>query len=770
VPFERNPRFTGREPQLAEIEGKLFTRDHTAKIAITGLGGVGKTQLVLELLYRMKDKNKHCLIIWVHATNGESLHQAYRDVAWQLRIPGWEDENADVKRLVQGHLSRDDAGQWLIVFDNADDIDMWIAKAGSKQESEEGSRGLGDYLPSSGQGSIIFTTRDRRTASKLARQNVVIIPEMDEVAATQLLQKCLINPDLVNNRHDTAVLLAELTYLPLAIAQAAAFINENGITLGCYLSLLAEQEEEVIALLSKEFEDDGRYRNIKNPVATTWLISFEQIQQRNSLAAQYLSFMSCVDPKEIPQSLLPPGSSRKEETEAIGTLDAYSFVSRRPGNPVLDLHRLVHLATRNWLRKERKLAQWTERVIVRLEEVFPDDDHKNRSVWRRYLPHARYAQQADLTDKDWTCRMDLIWRYGMCLYRDGQWDEAEVAFTQVLEMRTRVLGPDHLSTLTSMANLASTYWNQGRWNEAENLHVQVMEIRKEVLGANHPDTLTSMANLASTYRKQGRFNEAEKLEVQVMETSKAVLGAEHPDTLTSMASLASTYRNQGRWSEAEKLGVQVIEIMKAVLGAEHPDTLTSMANLASTYWLQGRWNEAEKLEVQVMETSKAVLGAEHPDTLTSMANLASTYRNQGRRNEAEKLEMQVIKIRKAVLGAEHPDTLTSMANLASTYYSQERWSAAEKLDVQVVETRKAVLGAEHPSTLTSMANLAYTWKSQRRLPDALTLLEACCRLRHKVLGPDHPYTRASFHALSHWRDEHNLLLNENLPPSNSQNV
>jgi tetratricopeptide (TPR) repeat protein len=770
VPFERNPRFTGRKLQLAEIEGKLFTRDHTAKIAITGLGGVGKTQLVLELLYLMKDKHKHCLIIWIPATNGESLHQAYRDVARQLRIPGWEDENADVKRLVQGHLSRDDAGQWLIVFDNADDIDMWIAKAGSEQESEEGSRGLVDYLPSSGQGSIIFTTRDRKTASNLARQNVVEIPEMDEEAATQLLQKCLINPDLVNNRHDTAVLLAELTYLPLAIAQAAAFINENGITLGCYLSLLAEQEEEVIALLSKEFEDDGRYRNIKNPVATTWLISFEQIQQRNSLAAQYLSFMSCVDPKEIPQSLLPPGSSRKEETEAIGTLDAYSFVSRRPGNPVLDLHRLVHLATRNWLRKERKLAQWTERVIVRLEEVFPDDDHKNRSVWRRYLPHARYAQQADLTDKDWTCRMDLIWRYGMCLYRDGQWDEAEVAFTQVLEMRTRVLGPDHLSTLTSMANLASTYWNQGRWNEAENLHVQVMEIRKEVLGANHPDTLTSMANLASTYRKQGRFNEAEKLEVQVMETSKAVLGAEHPDTLTSMASLASTYRNQGRWSEAEKLGVQVIEIMKAVLGAEHPDTLTSMANLASTYWLQGRWNEAEKLEVQVMETSKAVLGAEHPDTLTSMANLASTYRNQGRRNEAEKLEMQVIKIRKAVLGAEHPDTLTSMANLASTYYSQERWSAAEKLDVQVVETRKAVLGAEHPSTLTSMANLAYTWKSQRRLPDALTLLEACCRLRHKVLGPDHPYTRASFHALSHWRDEHNLLLNENLPPSNSQNV
>jgi putative hemolysin len=80
-----------------------------------------------------------------------------------------------------------------------------------------------------------------------------------------------------------------------------------------------------------------------------------------------------------------------------------------------------------------------------------------------------------------------------------------------------------------------------------------METSKTVLGAEHPDTLTSMANLASTYHNQGRWNEAEKLEVQVMETRKTVLGAEHPDTLTSMANLASTYQHQGRWNEAEKL-------------------------------------------------------------------------------------------------------------------------------------------------------------------------------------------------------------------------
>ncbi|KAF2193470.1 HET-domain-containing protein [Zopfia rhizophila CBS 207.26] len=615
VPFEKNPRFTGRKPQLTKLEEMLFQQDQTTKIAIIGLGGVGKTQLALELVYRIRYEN--CSIIWIPATNRESLEQAYLDAAKQLGISGCEDDKVDVKRLVQNHLSSESAGQWLLVFDNADDINMWIGK------SEQGSSCLIDYLPKNKQGSIIFTTRDKKTAVKLAHQNVVGVPEMDETVATQLLQKCLVDQNLINNREDTTALLAQLTYLPLAIVQAAAYINENEIALRDYLSLLAEQEEDVIDLLSEEFEDEGRYRNVKNPVATTWLISFEQIRQRDPLAADYLSFMSCIDPKDVPQLLLPPGQSRKKETDAIGMLNAYSFIIKRPADQAADIHRLVHLATRNWLRKEELLAQWTEKVIVRLEEVFPDDDYRNRSVWRTYLPHARYALESDLVDRDWKNRMDLMWRYGMCLYEDGRWNEAETPITQVqvMETRKRVFGTEHPDTLTSMANLASTYMHQGRWKEAEELEVQVMETSLRVLGAEHPDTLTSMANLASTYRKQGRWKEAEELEVQVMETSLKVLGAEHPDTLTSMANLASTYRNQGRWKEAEELEVQAMETRKRVLGAEHPDTLTSMNNLAFTWKKEGRVAEAIKLINECVQLRTLVLGADHPNTLSSSTAL-----------------------------------------------------------------------------------------------------------------------------------------------------
>ena len=366
-------------------------------------------------------------------------------------------------------------------------------------------------------------------------------------------------------------------------------MNENCVTPADYLSLLADQEEEVIDLLSEEFEDDGRYHNVKNPVATTWLISFDQIRHRDPLAADYLSFIACIDPKDIPQSLLPAGASQKKETDAIGTLDAYSFIIRRPADLALDLHRLVHLATRNWLRKEELITQWTERAISRLEEVFPDHGHKNRSLWRTYLPHARYALLSDLVNKNGEIRMNLTWRFGMCLYSDGRYNEAEVSFMEVAERRKKVLGEEHPSTLTSMANLASTYRNQGRWKEAEELEVQVMETRKRVLGEEHPDTLTSMANLASTYRNQGRWKEAEELEVQVMETSLRVLGEEHPDTLTSMANLAFTWKGQGRGAEALKLMEECVQLRTRILGVDHPYTLSSSAT----------WNgwQTERLEI-----------------------------------------------------------------------------------------------------------------------------------------------------------------------------
>jgi hypothetical protein len=344
VPFERNPGFTGREAELRQLRQLLAPRNRTSKVAIAGLGGVGKTQLALELLHLVKAEYPDCSIFWIPAMSKDALDQACLKAAKELGLPGC-DGQADAKGLLQTHLSGGSVGKWLLVFDNADDIGMWV----DKLEGE--SRRLLDYLPKSDRGSIVFTTRNKRAAVALAGASLVQLSEMDEAVGRELLLNHLVDKNL-DAPEDTSDLLSRLTYLPLAIVQAAAYVNANGITLKDYISLLDEQEEDIIDLLSQDFEDESRYPDSDNPVATTWLISFGQIRDKDPLAADYLCLMSCLEPKDIPRAVLPAGQSRKQEVDALGTLQAYSFVAKGDANSALNIHRLVHLATRNWLRKE----------------------------------------------------------------------------------------------------------------------------------------------------------------------------------------------------------------------------------------------------------------------------------------------------------------------------------------------------------------------------------------------------------------------------------
>ncbi|KAE8137770.1 hypothetical protein BDV38DRAFT_282704 [Aspergillus pseudotamarii] len=784
VSLDRNPRFVGRQAEIIELEELITMPNGPKRIAITGLGGIGKTQVALEVAHRIRDRDKECSVFWVPCTSHAMIEQTFLNIVQTL---GFHDvKPAEVKEKIKIYLSSERAGKWLLIFDNADDREMWLA-------NNDATAALEDILPQSDQGRILFTTRNGELAVDLTASNMITLPDVDKETASDILESLLLQKDLLDDPVTTSTLLEQLAFLPLAIAQASAYINKKRLSLSAYLMLFQEKEQDSVELLSEDFRDPGRYRDIRNPVITTWLISFQQIQDQDQLAADYLSFMSCIDPRNIPHSLLPPQESRKRTLDALGLLNAYSFTNSQDLN--ISMHRLVHIATRNWLRKNGRFGYWIQRVSDRMQTMFPDADYTNRALWREYLPHAltlvhdselivQQEQYIELIVKIANCldsdaryhEAEVLYRTVMriCQDRDvpehvtlttlmiissiyrsqGRWNEAEELGVQVIDRSKAVLGEEHPDTLTSMLTLAKVYRDQGRWNKAEELGVQVIDRSKAVLGEKHPDTLTSMLTLAKVYRDQGRWNKAEEIEVQVVEARTAALGAEHPSTLTSMSNLALIYQSQGRWNEAEKIEIQAMEAGMAALGAEYPDTVARMSNLALIYHNQGRWNKAEELVVQVIEKRTAVLGTEHPDTLTSMSNLASIYHNQGRWNEAEELGVEVIEKRTAVLGLEHPDTLTGMSNLASIYHNQGRWNEAEKLDVQVIEGRRAALGTEHPDTLTSMADLAYTWKSQGKPQDALSQMEKCLELCRKVLGPTNPHTRAFDNVICEWRDEY----------------
>jgi tetratricopeptide (TPR) repeat protein len=707
---------------------------------------VGKTQLVIELAYRVTKKQCDCSVFWIPATDLESLHQAYLAVAENLGIPGLDKPGADVKLLVKQYFSKSSTGRWLLIFDNADDLDMWIKKPSSELGA---GRRLLDYLPKSTQGSIVFTTRDRRIAVKLAPQNVVEVSEMSDETAKKLLKKCLINAHPTDTNHGIETILAQLTYLPLAIVQASSYINENGISITDYLKLLADKDDTIIELLSEDFEDDGRYENIKNPVATTWLISFERILHRDALAAEYLSFMACVEPKDIPESLLPNGPSRKKQTEAIGTLSAYAFVSRRSGGTVLDLHRLVHLATRNWLLENGQMTKWAAKAVSRLAEVFPNDEHRNRAEWRGYLSHATYALASMYVRQDRDDHVELLQKLGLCLLSDGRFDEASGHLLEVMETREKVLGIDHPDTLMSVSNLAGVLDRQGKYEESEELNQRVLAVSEKVLGVDHPHTLTSVSNLAGVLERQGKYKESEELNQRALAVSEKVLGVDHPDTLMSVNNLAGVLDRQGKYEESEQLNQRALAVKEKVLGVNHPSTLMSVSNLALVLDRQGKYEESEQLNQRALAAREKVLGVDHPDTLMSVNNLAGVLERQGKYEESEQLNQRALAVKEKVLGVDHPDTLMSVSNLALVLDRQGKYKESEQLNRRVLAVSEKVLGVDHPHTLTSVSNLAGVLDRQGKYEESEQLNRRALAAREKVLGVDHPDTLMSVYCLAY---------------------
>ncbi|KAF2726595.1 HET-domain-containing protein [Polyplosphaeria fusca] len=507
IPFSQNDQFVGRESQLAELEAQLFEYNRATKMVIVGPPGTGKSQLALEVAHRTRQRNKDCSVFWIDASDTDSLYRSYAGIAQKLGIPGWDDEKADSRQLVRAHLSGEGEKPYLLVFDNADDVSL-----GSSGRST-GAAHLSDYVPQSEFCSILCTTTNRDTAEMLAASDVVELKEMAPSTAQRMLGNHLRTLFSGSEQQEAQLLLHELSCLPLAIVQAAAYINTRDITLQQYRSLITRQREAVPGRNSESPENGPQEHDITGPVATTLLISLDQLRGDNNLATDCLSLAACVDRKDIPLDLLPATSPREGE-EAVKVLSGYGLVTRRPAESSLDLHQLVHRALQEWLQRQGRLDEWTGNAIRELYRVFPGNDHGSRSKWRRLLPHAKYVLTHSSAEKEGGDRLELARKCAMALYNDGRWTEAEQLDVQVMETSSR-----------------------GRWTEAERLEVQVMETRKRVLGDEHPDTLISMNNLAFTFQGQGLYNKAISLLEKCCQLQQRNLGPEHPYTISSVEAL-----------------------------------------------------------------------------------------------------------------------------------------------------------------------------------------------------------------------------------------
>ena len=488
VPYRRNPYFTGQETLLSLLHSTLTaakTPVPTQPQAISGLGGIGKTQLALEYAYRHRDEYQ--AVLWAKAESYESLVLDFVNFAQVLQLPQRDAQDHTITVMAVKHwLNSHD--RWLLILDNADDLAL-----------------LDPFLPASGKGHILLTTR---THAQGTFAQGIAVEQMQLAEGTLLLLRRarVLTPQApleqasAADRSVAQQIVEMLGGLPLALDQAGAYIEETGCSLHAYLDRYRSQRTRLLRRRGRLVTDHPE------SVTTTWSLSFEKVKQTSPVATQLLAFCAFLHPDSIPEELLTEEVPDVEPTrlvndliafdEGMESLRAYSLVRRHAGTEIVSIHRLVQAVLRDAMTEDQQ-QHWAERAVRVVNSLFPSGEPETWHLCERYLLTVQTC--ADLIAA-WNMvfpeAINMLNQAGVYLVERAEYEQAEPLLLRALAIREQMLGANHPNTAQSLNNLAYLYEVQGQYEQAEPLYKRALAIHEQVLGANHPDTIIVRANYA----------------------------------------------------------------------------------------------------------------------------------------------------------------------------------------------------------------------------------------------------------------------------------
>lgn len=706
--------------------------DQPGATVLVGPDGYGKTHLAAAQLAYASRANSTDLQVWINASSPSAVVAGYARAAVDA---GFADRGLAPEvaaSIFLDWLNRTDR-PWLVVLDNLTD-----------------PGGMRGHLPSGRYGHVIVTCQQSADLSELAslRPRVCPVREFSPREALGYLTARLY--DDADKRVEALDLAADLGYMPLALALAAATMAGTALSCRQYRAMFAARSHDLA----------GRTTDGVVPAAdVAWSLALDRADQRSpgGLTRPVLALVALVDPAGMPVGMTTSRAARdylsgrgrgvpcddQQVLAAVQGLAQSGLVSiDQSASPALvAVHPVIQETVRR-LAPGAVLDDAARAAADAIAEIWPRQDAD---------PALEHALRGCVC---WLGGIagDLLWlpephpvliRTGTSMAEAGLTRPAVTYWTSMLAASNRALGPENAATLAIRDYLAGACEAAGRLPDAVALLEAGVAEREQAQGREHPDTLTARANLARAYRASGMTDAAIEAYERVIADREWVLGAEHPDTLAARSQLASACLKAGRIDQAISVYQRNVSDWERALGPEHPAVLTEYLNLGAAYQAADQIDDAIATFSRVRTMNEKLLGQDDPETARAASYLAFAYRKSGRLKDAIGLYRQALASREAVLGTDHPDTLTAMANLASCYHSAHRMKDAIGLYERLLVARERVQGSDHRDTLTTRGNLAGAYHSAGRLSDALPVYEQTLADFERVLGPDHPDTLTS---------------------------
>ncbi|MEU4104472.1 FxSxx-COOH system tetratricopeptide repeat protein [Streptomyces tanashiensis] len=766
----RNPRFTGRDDLLSELQERLMDAERgNAACTLLGMSGIGKTQIAAEYAHRFS--SDYDVVWWVSSDDRNVQRDRFGELAAELGLATGNEPGERIRAVREALRRGAPHSRWLVVFDGWDDTD-----------------GAGVILPQ-GPGHVLVTSRNRGWGDYT---DILEIPGFDRTESTAYLMRRA--PHVTAPEADEVA--AEFGDVPLPLVQAAAWLGESRMDVSEYLHMVREGRISAV-----EPSGDG----FPQASLTSWSILINRLRRAQPQAIDVLSLCASFAPGRIPLGLIRayPQADLPEDlrwmvtdlaawSRALDTLVNYSVLTRETRGPVnnaevgphqesVHMHRLVHDIVARLTEGDHREAH-RKAVRTLLAEADPGNPMDSRH-WPRYaelLPHLepsgallshnprvqtavlnclRYCfrsgefkagvQLAEKIRGHWSTFMDpldqpmldLTTQQGNILRSFGRFREA---YDLDLAQRDRLAAaqpPNGLGTLLSNNAICSDLRFLGQYKESETLQRQVLADAERLLGESEFSTLVARHNLGVTLRQLGRFREAYESDAETLAHSERVLGKRHSHTLNSSNALVHDLRLLGQYREA--LARQESNVLRhvQVLGPQHLQTLYARTQLALCRRREGGFQQdLGATMASLLDQLEQVHGRTHYITLTSLNNYANYLREHGDLDHARELSREAEAGYRALLGPAHPVATGVLANTALVLQaSGERADALAILEAALAGLTSS-LGSDHPWVLGCALNAGAARNFNGRVHDAAELSRDTLRRARHTLGNEHPLT------------------------------